>query len=207
MKDTKILLLKFFTVIVTAVLFYFTGRIANRLCSYTLSMTLYWVILSMQIPLLMGRGFSLRQNLLSMTANRGGRLLTVAAFSPALPVFIAAFLPLIGGFNLPMFALALAIAFFNGIIEEIYWRGTAYRFSTLAPVIAGTMLFSLNHGAFLFLDFKYQGGALSLVGGPLIMGTIWAAVARRAGTIRYCIFAHQLVNLFAFYSLFVSNTG
>jgi len=197
--------LQFVTVIFAASIFYFTGKIDNRLCSYAVSMLLYWALLSAQILLLKGRGVSFSRSLLPMTAKGSGAMFSLAAFIPAILVFIAAFLPVIGRFDPPLFALALAIGFFNGIIEEIYWRGTAYRFAGLPAVIAGTLLFSVNHSAFLFLDFNYQGGAVNLIGGPLIMGTIWIAVARKTGTIRYCIIAHQLVNLFAFYSLFVSN--
>jgi membrane protease YdiL (CAAX protease family) len=67
------------------------------------------------------------------------------------------------------------------------------------------ILFALFHFSFLVLNFEYQGGVANLVGGALIMGILWYFIAIKTGTIKYGIFAHQLVNAMAFSSLFVLN--
>ncbi len=75
----------------------------------------------------------------------------------------------------------------------------------IAAAASSIILFGLFHFSFLMLGLGYQGGATNLVGGALIMGAHWYLVAAKSGTIRYGIFAHQIVNSLAFASLFVLN--
>jgi membrane protease YdiL (CAAX protease family) len=101
------------------------------------------------------------------------------------------------------------MAVLNGSIEEFYWRGLyllEYRDNVPIGFFLSTLLFGAWHfSVWSARGIVYKDGIVALIGGAYVMGLLWAWVARSQGNIRAVVFAHVLVNLFAFTSLFVDN--
>lgn len=132
-----------------------------------------------------------------------------AAFIPVLGVFFVSFLPNASKLTISTGALLIFMAVLNGSIEEFYWRGLyllEYRDNVPIGFFLSTLLFGAWHfSVWSARGIVYKDGIVALIGGAYVMGLLWAWVARSQGNIRAVVFAHVLVNLFAFTSLFVDN--
>lgn len=192
------------TVAATAAGFWLIAQASRGIASFLLGMAWYWAILAAQLAVV-HRGAAGRRALRGLFGPPRPAGWAWLCFVPAALVFCAAFAPTLPAVRPGYLALALAVGLANGLLEESYWRGDVLRVPGVAFALVGTLLFAANHGAFLFFDLRYQGGAPNLVGGPLVMGALWALAARKSGSLRYGAVAHQLVNALAFYSLFVTQ--
>ncbi|MCA9264355.1 MAG: CPBP family intramembrane metalloprotease [Planctomycetales bacterium] len=107
--------------------------------------------------------------------------------------------------KVPPVAAILAIALaslINGTTEEMFWRGAfvaAYPHRLILGYVYPTVLFTSWHIALLCLPgVKYEGGAIGLLGGAAILGTVWGLAYWRTRDLRAVSIAHVSVNLFAF---------
>ena len=72
--------------------------------------------------------------------------------------------------------------------------------------VVSSVLFGMWHISLWYLKgITYHGGFAALVGGAFAMGLLWSYSARKLKNITLCIYAHILVNIFAFTGLFVDN--
>lgn len=132
---------------------------------------------------------------------------TALNFIPVAGTLFVVFLPAltqVTGWVLPAVIL---IALCNGMLEEFFWRGiTLAKYADSWPRLAtSTLLFTLFHFAFLWLPLHYHGGAVNLLGGSAFMGVLWLCTTRATRHLPLTIFAHILVNVFAFTGLFLDN--
>jgi hypothetical protein len=202
----RLVLQQLTTVILAAISFFFIAQVTTGLNSFRAAMAAYWVILVIQIAWA-NKGRNCMSLLLQEILNRSNApRLSLLCFVPSALVFFVAFVPLIAKLKPTVLMTVILIGLVNGLLEEIYWRGSVYKRKDVGLTLSSLALFALNHGAFLFFNLNYEGGAANLIGAPLIMGSAWMALAKKAGTIKFGILAHQLVNIFAFYALFVSNS-
>ena len=193
------------TVLLVALSFFLISRVTGKMLSFLVGMLVYWAILIVQL-LILDKDISLKAKLLDTLVKSHKLWLSLLCFIPSALVFFVAFLPLMASVNCWLLLLTGFIGLVNGFLEEAYWRGRIYKTPGIWFAIVSTLLFAGNHASFLFFDLTYQGGAPNLIGGPLIMGALWLAVAQKTGTIKYGIVAHQIVNALAFYSLLVANS-
>lgn len=192
------------TVIVVALACYIISQLTDKVGSFIFGMICYWLILIAQL-FIINKTKGLKEWLTEIFSKSKNIWLSLVCFVPSVLVLIVAFIPLIISFDISILLTTLLIGLVNGFLEECYWRGSIYKESGLILAVISTILFAANHGAFLFFDISYQGGAPNLIGGPFIMGAIWIFAAKKTMTIKYGILAHQIVNTLAFYSLFIAN--
>ncbi len=192
------------TVILVAASFYGVSRFARGTDSFMAGMVIYWTILLLQIYLAEGK--STMKSVKSMLTGKSTSLrISSMCYLPSALVFITVFRPHLSNIHFPLLLTTTGIGLLNGLLEEIYWRGQIYRMKRRSIIISSTMLFAANHASFLFFSIDYQGGALNLIGGPLIMGTIWMFAAVKTESVKHGVFAHQIVNALAFYTMFATS--
>lgn len=191
-------------VAVTTCVFFLFSLVLRGIASFLVPFSVYWAALAAVLffrAYRRGEALSPREIM--------GKSQSVAALAigyvPALLVIAVTMLPQKGDFDARLFCIAVAVGVVNGFLEEAFWRGTVYTIENKAALLASVALFAVNHVGFLFLDITYQGGAVNLVGGPLIMGGLWLYAVKRGKSLKHAIIAHQIVNAFAFYSTFVNN--
>jgi membrane protease YdiL (CAAX protease family) len=182
-------------------------RVMTPLESFVCALMAYWLYLLVATAIVCKSDEKVRENLAILVKRTTRPLVASMAFVAPIAVFGATVTTIISAATVRILILALLVALFNGFIEEVFWRGLsiANAQGSLVLVLLSTLLFGVYHFSFLVLDIVYQGRAAALVGGALVMGLLWMFVARRAGSIRTSILAHQVVNLLAFTSLFVQN--
>jgi hypothetical protein len=189
-------------------IFHLLGRAFPPQESFVLACLAYWLYLTAGITFMLLTDKALLAPWLRFFGGSSSLGISSCAFIPVVGVVFVAFLPVLPRLSMKIFALALFLALFNGLVEEAFWRGltlakaagknTILRWSSVA-------CFALFHASFLQLRLSFQGGAANLLGSALLMGGLWLYISRKTGTIRYGILAHQLVNVFAFSGLFVLN--
>ena len=182
----------------------------NKFDSFVFAMMAYWTFLVVATIISIRVDREIGKNLFELLGPTKSFLFSALAFIPALGVFFVAALPILGSLKLVIMIAGILIGSLNGILEEIFWRGLAIanlkEFKNhLFVASISLVLFAVFHFSFLMLSLNYQGGAINLVASALLMGALWYFVGLKTGTIKYGIFAHQLVNAFAFSSLFVLN--
>jgi membrane protease YdiL (CAAX protease family) len=169
--------------------------------AYALSVT--WILTTKE------KGY-LRSILRTNSKIKYRHLFNAAALLPVPGIFFISFFPNAGRLSLQTGILVLVVAILNGSIEEMYWRGLylkEYGNSLLIGIILSTFLFATWHFSLWYAKgIEYQGGLLALVGGALIMGLLWSFISRKVKSIKICIIAHIIVNIFAFTGLFVGNS-
>jgi membrane protease YdiL (CAAX protease family) len=188
-------------------IFMLFGKIFAPLPSFVFSFLSYWILITVGTLIMVlfdeETGRQLRGYLLSAKY----KPLLLLNFVPVLGVLFVVFIPNLAEFNITLISAVLVIAIFNGILEEVFWRGfvlSRYASSNVLMAVS-TLIFGLFHFAFLFLPLTYQGGAINLVGGAAFMGALWLVVSKFTRNITFTIIAHILVNFFAFSGLFLDN--
>ncbi|MBJ3786498.1 CPBP family intramembrane glutamic endopeptidase [Devosia sediminis] len=105
--------------------------------------------------------------------------------------------------------LALLIAFINGPVEEIAWRGGflgTFRDRPRLGFWLGWALFVTWHVPLaMSVGIVFDGGAMALIGGAAALGLLWAWIAWRTGSVFYVSLAHGLTNVFVLWVLFDRN--
>ncbi len=175
--------------------------------SYLFSFLFYWIYICISILFFVKFNKQLVIDGLRKIKRPKSILIGLIAFVPVVIVFFVAFFPIIGNLKIKIIVSVIAISLFNGFIEEFFWRGIGLSIdnkSWVIPIVI-TLFFGAFHFSFSFLNISYQGGLANLVGGSLFMGLIWVIIAKKTDSIFFGIIAHQLVNFFAFTSLYVHN--
>jgi len=174
------------------------------LMSFIAPFCIYWLLLIISFFYLKSNQkiISSFQELFKKSQNA---LASITGYIPAILVLAVTIIPLTNELNFRLLTIAIVIGLINGFLEEVFWRGSIYNIKNKSVLILSTVLFALNHCGFLFLNIKYQGGAANLIGGPLLMGFIWLYAAKKNRSLTHVIIAHQIVNIFAFYSTFIIN--
>ncbi len=175
--------------------------------SYILGLLGYWLYLVITVFILVKKDRELISKALSLINNSKKSSITVLAFIPVILVFVVAIVPSIEQLTIRVVICSIILGIYNGLIEELFWRGITIIKSdgSFLFVAYSTVIFGIYHFAYLVLPLTYQGGALALVGGALVMGIIWMTVSLKTKSIAASIFAHQIVNIMAFSSLFILN--
>ena len=213
MKANKIILLISSLIVFpfTLVVFRMSTTILSPKWGYLFGFGVYWAYaLSITLILTTKEKRYLRSILRTSSNIKYRFLFNAAALLPVPGIFFISFLPNAGRLSLQTGILVLVVAILNGVIEEIYWRGLylkEYDSSLLIGFILSTFLFTTWHFSLWYAKgIAYQGGLFALVGGALIMGMLWSFISRKVKSIKICIIAHIIVNIFAFTGLFVGNS-
>lgn len=207
MKKYTFILIQTFIVVLCFPILFMLGKVSDPLSAFILSLIAYWSLIVLSSLYLVKMDNKLSVNLKKYLGKSNSIPISLLSLIPVVAVFVVAFLPEINNLNMNIVIIVLIISFFNGLFEEVFWRGlvlSKFR-NNILMIIYSTTLFTILHFAFLFLPIEYDGGALSLVGGAAFMGFIWVFVSRKTNNIIFSIAAHQLVNFFAFSSLFIMN--
>jgi membrane protease YdiL (CAAX protease family) len=175
--------------------------------SYILGLLGYWLYIAIVVFILVKKDKELIVKTIALINNSKKLSISVLAFIPVILVFIAAIVPSIEQFSIRVVICSIILGIYNGLIEELFWRGITIvkNDGSLLFVMCSTVIFGIYHFAYLVLSLTYQGGALALVGGALVMGIIWMTISLKTKSITTSIIAHQIVNIMAFSSLFMLN--
>lgn len=123
--------------------------------------------------------------------------------------FIVSFLPFFKNAGTGIILLALLFALVNGIAEELLWRGAlvaAYQSDIWRGFFYPTLFFGAWHIApELVMPNPLSGGALSFIGGALVMGFAWGWIAWRSRSILLTTISHVLTNFFGFVGFISMN--
>jgi membrane protease YdiL (CAAX protease family) len=137
-----------------------------------------------------------------------GLLIPLLTIFPVM-TFIASFLPFFRHAGAGIILLAFLFALINGIAEELLWRGAlvaAYPSGIWRGYLYPTLFFGAWHIApELVLPNPLSGGALSFIGGALVMGLAWGWIAWRSRSILLTTISHILTNFFGFVGFIYMN--
>ena len=126
----------------------------------------------------------------------GWSVLAVLMGVITLPLFLMHY-ELLAGWQiwLPWILLALI----NPWIEEFYWRGLLMDYTSgwsgWQSILFTSSVFALNHTVF-GVNSEVNSG-FTIVISTFIMGLVWGLVFKKAGSLRWVIFAHFLVDFFS----------
>mgnify|MGYP000986881018 CR=1 FL=1 len=191
-------------IVINTLIFFVLSSFLHGLLSFIVPFCIYWLLLLLSIYLLKNKQ-SIIPSFRELLQKNRNALSIIIGYIPAILVIAVTIIPLKNEINIRLLTIAILIGLINGFIEEIFWRGSVYKNQNKLLSILSTALFAINHVGFLFLNIMYQGGAVNLIGGPLIMGFIWVYAAKKSSSLTHVIIAHQIVNTFAFYSTFCNN--
>ena len=138
-----------------------------------------------------------------------GKVFSALAFVPVVAVLFIQFLPHRHALGTSILLLVIVNAIFNGLIEELYWRGLyliAFSQNPWMGLVLPSLLFASWHIALYTIPGMSYGGFAPLVGGSFIMGFLWGLVARKLNGIFYPTIAHIAANFFAFSGLYIVNS-
>ena len=166
---TKIILMQLLTIVLVLISFLIISKYFDSLKSFLVAICVYWLFLIIQLAFIDQPKISIKIKIKNVLNRSNNLLLSLVCFIPTILVFFVAFIPISNTINIRLLLISIMVGAINGIIEEIYWRGLVYKLGNYLFLFFVTILFSLNHASFLFLDFIYQGGAINLIGGPLFI--------------------------------------
>lgn len=174
------------------------------LAGYVCVLAIYWVCFCIPTALIYGPGPA--RIALSLRATR--RWVSATALALPLVVFFAANPLSWIGSDPGILALAAVCALINGPLEELAWR-RAFRANSngsLAYELVGLGLFTLWHVPLYFSQgVAFDHGAVGLIGGALVLGTVWLFMTRASDSVGWPMVSHALVNIAAFLPFFATN--
>lgn len=137
-----------------------------------------------------------------------GSLIPLLAIFPVM-TFIASFLPYFRDIGTGIILLAFFLALVNGTAEELLWRGALIAASS-SDAWRGYLYPALFFGAWhiapeFVMPNPLSGGALSFIGGALVMGLAWGWIAWRSHSILLITISHVLTNFFGFVGFIYMN--
>ncbi len=193
----------------TLVMYSFFPETVNAMTVYVKAMGIYWIYI-ISFTLILSKG-DVRKLLFFKGGAPSASPLWMKGipFLPVPGVLFISFLPNVNQISVHKLMVVVFIAVVNGIVEEVYWRGLFLKEFSKSIVFGfwiPSIFFGAWHVSLWFLKgIVYHGGFGALVGGAFIMGLIWSWSSRKLQQIRFGIYAHVLVNIFAFTGLFVDN--
>lgn len=104
-----------------------------------------------------------------------------------------------------MMAISIPMAVWNGLLEEILWRGTylaVFRENRFMGIVFPAVMFGAWHlGPFLAEQAWDPVLAVALVGGGALLGLCWNWLSYRAGSIRPAVLSHIAANIALFLAI------
>lgn len=104
-----------------------------------------------------------------------------------------------------MMAIAIPMAVWNGLLEEVLWRGTylaVFRENRFMGIVFPAIMFGAWHlGPFLVERAWDPALAATLAGGGALLGLCWNWLSYRAGSIRPAVLSHIMANIALFLSI------
>ena len=104
-----------------------------------------------------------------------------------------------------MMAVAIPMAIWNGLLEELLWRGTyltLFRENRSMGIVFPAVTFGAWHlGPFLAEQAWDPGVAAVLVGGGALLGLCWNWLSYRSGSIRPAVLSHIAANVAMFLAI------
>jgi uncharacterized protein len=195
----QLLIGTFAFVLVTIVIAPLVGRLLNSLAAVLLLFAFYWSgILALSVLA------APRSSLVALYRTRVNRrpLEFVLTWLPVAGTFLSVFLPSASHMPVVAWAAIVGVAIVNGLIEELFWRGTfvsMFPENLLLAYVYPSVLFAAWHVALALLpDVHYPHGPIALIGGGTVLGFAWGWVAWRTRDLRSVSVAHVLTNTFAF---------
>lgn len=206
-KKSSLIVLQLFIVSLCFPIFYHFGKNLTPLLSFTFSLMSYWILILIASLVIIIFDVGTNKILKSYFKSPKYKSLLFLNFIPVLGVLFVVLIPNISNLDIKLISVVLVISLFNGILEEVFWRGIVLSKNSDSKIllILSTSLFTVFHFGFLLLPLKYHGGAINLVGGAAIMGFLWLFISKFTRNISFAIIAHILVNCFAFLGLFIDN--
>ncbi len=188
-----------------------TGEL-NHMVSFSLAYGLYWIFWCLAFPMwIMGR--SGLKKILEKAPEPFGRPAILGIIVLAIPIILSFIFtgPFEGERDLwpestmLMMAVAIPMSIWNGLLEEILWRGAFIRVfprKLFWGVIFPAIGFGAWHlGPFLATEPWDWGKVIILLGGGSILGLCWNYIAMKTGSIRYTVYSHILANIALFTAL------
>lgn len=185
-----------------AVVCWYLTRTMTPIWGYFATLAVYWS--TVLIPLMIWRGTSLRQWRLGRTRPS---LIAIAALPVLIIGCVAAIALSLNPVPFGIAAAVVAVAIFNGSLEELFWRGTVQQDgATFTQMGLGVAAFTCWHFALLAAQgVTVTGGALALLGGAFGLGLIWAYLRDKTGTAGLGALSHIGINSAAFLELTSHN--
>ena len=204
MKDKLLMLYAIGIVPVMIACFCFFGGYEERYINYFVPYGIYLAILLLGVIV-----FSRGKKKQDIRKPKYEVVYYIVAFIPVVATFFVAFLPTLPQMTGKLFLITAVYALINGTLEELFWRFTFHQVfeeKMLFAYVIPTVIFTSWHIALTFANgMSYHGGALALVGGAGVMGTIWGLVMYRTRNIKVLIAAHVCTNFCAFSQLIAQN--
>ncbi len=184
----------------------------HHMISFGLGYGLYWFFWCLAFPKWVMGWSSLKKTLAKVSDPFG---------KPAFPGIIILAIPIILSFVFTepfegeralwpestslMMLMAIPMSLWNGLLEEILWRGAFIRvfpkkmfWGLIYPAVG----FGAWHlGPFLATETWDLTQASILLGGGTLFGFCWNYIAMKTGSIRYTVFSHILSNVALFTAL------
>ena len=179
-------------------------RVLGPLQGYLAVMALYWVGYCIPVALLFGRG----SRRVRVTLARSPAWIVITSIALPVAVLIAARPAMWTGPTPGVVAPALMTALINGPLEELAWRRTfrANSDGDLSYELLGLTLFTVWHVPLYFAEgVTFDHGLLGLVGGSLVLGSVWTGMTRWSDSVGWPVVSHTLVNAAAFLPLFAAG--
>ncbi len=211
MKKAALILAPIFVPLSVYLVMHWTSEL-QHMVSFSLGYGLYWLFWCLAFPVwLMGWG-QLKQVLLKVQQPlRKQAFLGVIIL--AIPVILSVVFT--GPFEgeralwpestLLMMLIAIPMSLWNGLLEEILWRGAFIRLfpkKLFCGVIYPAIGFGAWHlGPFLATEPWNIEQVFILLGGGAIFGLCWNYIAMKTGSIRYTVYSHILANIALFTAL------
>lgn len=182
----------------------FVTSVLGAMGGYLSVFVIYWICFCVPVAFFFGEG--------------GTRVRFSLSAKPVWVPVIAAALPVgifIGADTLSwvdtqagLVALAVGCALINGPLEELAWRRTfrANSGGRITFELIGLFLFTLWHVPLYFSKgISFDHGALGLIGGALLLASVWTFLTRVGNSVGWPIVSHALVNVAGFIPLFAMN--
>jgi len=177
------------------VVFAALGAAVGLARAWWIGFAVYWLLWGIGLPVWLLGPAGVRRVLLA----RGGRprlLDVLLLMGPPLAAAAGGWLPW-GEVTVGLVVVAVGFAVMNGTCEELLWRGVPLALepgSRAWGVVVPSVAFGVWHVA-PWAANPTAGSPLALMASAVVLGVVYAVVARRTRTLRWVIASHIGVNL------------
>lgn len=208
-KDKFLLIITPFIFPLTYIVFYILTKFFGKTTGYLLGFILYWIFCFMITIIMLNKKTIKKLIHPQKILNIKSLIITLFSLIPVFLTFFITFVNSLKSTTFSIISIVIIIAIINGLIEELFWRGTfikVFKKKFFQAYIYPLFFFGIWHITLALMpEIHYQGGVLALVGGSFIMGAIWGWVAYKQESVFITIISHILVNIFTFTGLVIDN--
>lgn len=179
------------------VVFAVLGVLLGPARAWWVGFAVYWLVWGIAVPVWL-LGPTVVRGLLSARGTRPRLVDVLLLAGPPLAAAAGGWL-LPGEWSVGLLVVAAGFAVMNGTCEEVIWRGVPLALepdSRLWGVVVPSIGFGVWHVAPWAAD-PTAGSPLPLMASAVVLGVVYAVVARRTRTLRWVVVSHGLVNLAA----------